>query len=405
MSVNISYMGTKKDLAPIVAEVIDQAQAGIMLDAFSGMCSVGEAVGVKRQVWANDIQVFSSEVATALFTSQDEPPRPTYIADILFDEFEKKCHILTIPFRCSLEAEERLLGCDNFETFTRIRMNLTEALNNDIERFPKNPSNQNLFVTTYADSFFGVSQAIEIDAIIYSIDNSRKIGSITVDQRRWLIISLGRALLKVANSTGHFAQFLKPKQSTFKNFIKLRKRKLWAEWLSSTEEMSAVGSFEWRKNNKTFNQDCLNLLPQIARSFPRPSVIYADPPYTDDQYSRYYHLLETLVLYDYPSVTSAGLYRSDRFRSPFSIKTQAISSLDKLIGDTAAVGADLVLSYPTNGLVYEAGGNPDDLLRKYFRKVERCCAVPYSHSTFGASKGAARASVTEQIYLARGHNV
>ena len=30
----------------------------------------------------------------------------------------------------------------------------------------------------------------------------------------------------------------------------------------------------------------------------RPAIIYADPPYTDDQYSRFYHLYETALLYD-----------------------------------------------------------------------------------------------------------
>lgn len=401
MGVNISYMGTKKDLAPTVAEVIDQAQSGILLDAFSGMCSVGEAVGTKRQVWANDIQLFSSEVAAALFTSRDEPLRPVHIADIHFDKFEENSRILKRRFARSLDAEERLLECGDFETFTMHRTILTEALANDLVNFPKRPDDRNLFATTYADSYFGVRQAIETDAIIHAVDNSREIGAITVDQRRWLVISIGRALLKVANSTGHFAQFLKPKPSTFKKFINLRKRKLWLEWLSSADEMASIGSVEWRKGNRTFNQDCLTLLPEIARSDTRPSVIYADPPYTDDQYSRYYHVLETLVLYDYPTVTGAGLYRSDRFRTPFSVKSQALPALDKLVGGAAATGADFVLSYPTNGLVYEAGGNPDDLLRKHFRKVERCHALLYSHSTFGASKGAARASVTEQIYIAR----
>ena len=45
MGINITYMGTKRSLAPAVSEVIADAQRGILLDAFSGMCSVGEAVG------------------------------------------------------------------------------------------------------------------------------------------------------------------------------------------------------------------------------------------------------------------------------------------------------------------------------------------------------------------------
>jgi hypothetical protein len=70
MGFQLSYMGTKKQTAPAVADVISSAQPGILLDAFAGMCAVGEAVGDRRQLWNNDVQVFASRVAQALFTSK-----------------------------------------------------------------------------------------------------------------------------------------------------------------------------------------------------------------------------------------------------------------------------------------------------------------------------------------------
>jgi adenine-specific DNA-methyltransferase len=54
LGVSISYMGTKRDLAPAVCDVISHAQQGTMLDAFAGMCSVAERVATARQVWSND---------------------------------------------------------------------------------------------------------------------------------------------------------------------------------------------------------------------------------------------------------------------------------------------------------------------------------------------------------------
>jgi adenine-specific DNA-methyltransferase len=81
MGVNISYMGTKVNLAPAVAEVIQHGRWGVLLDAFSGMCSVEEAVGTQRQVWNNDVQVFAAEVARAVFTSVDEPMNPLTAAN------------------------------------------------------------------------------------------------------------------------------------------------------------------------------------------------------------------------------------------------------------------------------------------------------------------------------------
>ena len=74
MGVGISYMGTKKILAPIVATVVNDGRDGAMLDAFAGMCAVGQSVGIRRQVWNNDIQKFAATVAKALFTSTEVPP-------------------------------------------------------------------------------------------------------------------------------------------------------------------------------------------------------------------------------------------------------------------------------------------------------------------------------------------
>jgi hypothetical protein len=56
MGAGITYMGTKRAIASAVTEVIGQAQPGTLLDVFSGMCAVGEAVGPSRRIWNNDVQ-------------------------------------------------------------------------------------------------------------------------------------------------------------------------------------------------------------------------------------------------------------------------------------------------------------------------------------------------------------
>jgi adenine-specific DNA-methyltransferase len=399
MGVGISYMGTKKELAPAVGKVIEQCQKGILLDAFAGMCSVGEEVAPQRQIWSNDTQVFAAEIAKALFTSFDEPPAAIRVADIHFDDFARHRAQLLKSCKASDKAESILLTSPNFEAFERRACALKTMLLGDLPSLKT--KNCNLFTKTYSDNYFGVRQAIEADSIVKAICESHKHGTTTTDQKRWLVIALGRALLKVANSTGHFAQYLKPKQSSYRRFLTQRRRDLWAEWLFSIGELNAVGAIDWRLKNKVFNQDSLVLLPALKRRKERPAVVYADPPYTDDQYSRYYHLLDTLVLYDFPEVSGAGLYRSGRFSTSFSHKSEAILSFETLVRSCAAIGADLVLSYPTNGLLYEVGVDPKNLLAKHYRKVECCCELAHRHSSFGASKGTAQYAATELIYLAR----
>lgn len=399
MAVNITYMGTKRDLATVVAQVIDQTQTGALLDAFAGMCTVGEQVAPRRQIWSNDTQVFAAEVAKALFTSVDDPPDAIWTADLHFDNFQKHRARSSNKYNEPLETERLLHTTEKFMPFMRRRGILRQQIDRITEKFKRR--NHNLFTTTYSDTYFGLQQSIDADAIVGAIFEVHEARETTLDQKRWCLLALGRALLKISNSTGHFAQYLTPNQLSFHRFSSQRRRDLWTEWLFSIGELSAVGTIDWRKQNKAFNEDSLVLIPRLAKSKERPSIIYADPPYTDDQYSRYYHILETLMLYDYPDVSGAGLYRSARFSTPFSLKCKVAQAFDDLIKSVRELGADLVLSYPSNGLIHEVGTTPKTILKRYYEKVERCCAVPHRHSTFGASKGSAQANVTEVIYLAK----
>jgi adenine-specific DNA-methyltransferase len=399
MGVGITYMGTKRTLAPAVAEVARHAQPGVLFDAFAGMCSVAESIGEARQIWTNDVQVFACEVARAMFTSRDGPPSPLTYGDIHFDEFRKAQLSLSRSFAVSLAIEQELLQATSFCAFQSKLSNLLRALSNETTKCRSR--SPHLFATTYSGSYFGIAQAIDADAIYAALNAASENRSISADEQRWGLIALGRSLLKIANSTGHFAQPLKPKPETFRRYLALRRRLLWSEWLESTAIMSPVGNGTWRKRNRAFNKDSLKLIPHFARVGADVSVIYADPPYTDDQYSRFYHVLETLCLYDYPRVTGVGLYRPNRFQTSFSHKAKSAGALSTLIESSAKTGADLILSYPTNGLAVQAGASVRSLLKTHFRRVEVSRSMQHEHSTFGASKGAAKAPATELIYLAR----
>lgn len=399
MGVNISYMGTKRELAPTVAEVVQSAQDGPMLDAFSGMCSVGEAVGQARPVWINDIQAFAYEVGTAMFTSAYPSLTSADISDRLFYHYDTHFSRLRSVFVDALLEEEALLQAPEFCDFVERYRCFKHSLNLSLTGSRK--PEYSLFSTTYSDSFFGLGQAMELDSIRFSAFKAYSEGFLNADQHRWALIALGRAMLRVSNSTGHFAQFLKPKEGSFRVFLRQRRRSIWLEFLTAIEGLRPVGTASWRQDNRSFNRDSVSLIRSFGKRKIRPSVIYADPPYTDDQYSRYYHLLETLVKYDYPPVTGAGLYRPDRFRTPFSVKSLAPTAIMGIIGAAASIGADLVLSYPTNGLACKAGFDILTMMRERYPRAERCHAISHVHSTLGASKGSATSPVIEQIFLGR----
>lgn len=399
MGVDISYMGTKRVLAPLVGDVIASAKDGIFLDAFAGMCSVAEQVGPTRQVWVNDAQVFAANVGEALFVSADEPPDALWVVDRHHELYIEHVDRLRSHFERAIALEKRLLEINSYDQFCGLKARLQSALRKASRTAPERAGN--LFCRLYADSYIGLFQAIEVDAIVHAIDRSKARGLISEDQRRWMLIALGRAMLRSSTSTGHFAQYLKPNSRTFVRYQRQRSRDIWKEWASSIDEVSSVGSASWRRKNRVFNQDCLGLLAGLKNKRVRPSVVYADPPYTDDQYSRFYHLLETLILYDYPEISGIGRYRSSRFQTSFSLKSAAANSIESLISTTAALDSDLVLSYPTNGLAYQVGVDVLKVMRRYYNKADRVTSISHRHSTFGASNGAVASMVKEQIFWAR----
>ncbi|GAA1494341.1 hypothetical protein GCM10009627_26870 [Curtobacterium herbarum] len=90
------------------------------------------------------------------------------------------------------------------------------------------------------------------------------------------------------------------------------------------------------------------------------SLIYADPPYTREHYSRFYHVLETIAVGDEPglsysnlgggSMPSKGLYRVQRHQSEFSIVSQAQAAFDDMFEMASRRNAKMLLSYsPTAG--------------------------------------------------------
>src|SRR5258706_3442787 len=87
MSLDLSYMGTKKTLAPLIASIVKRSKDGIFLDCFAGMCAVGREVAPGRPVWTNDTELFAQLVGQLLFVAPDHPPRVHQIPDLLFDNY------------------------------------------------------------------------------------------------------------------------------------------------------------------------------------------------------------------------------------------------------------------------------------------------------------------------------
>ena len=122
-------------------------------------------------------------------------------------------------------------------------------------------------------------------------------------------------------------------------------------------------------------------------------LVYMDPPYTGDNYSRFYHVLEVLASYDYPELARdnngrilRGRYPeiSSRFQSGFCKVTQVEREFERVIQATAGSRSKLVISYGSpNGLLLKRyattrpGEDPvaclEGLCRQSYQRVHTLC--------------------------------
>ncbi len=405
-------MGNKHDVAPVVAQLVRRRRRDRpFLDVFCGLCSVGGAVArIGNRVIGNDIQSFAVLVARCLLATAEAPPSPTKLKDALWRSYVYNHRRLLERFADDIEREDRILADGDANAYRHAYTQWRHAANDQdiaaelaaIAR-PADQRPYRLVTLTFAWGYFGLRQAIAIDSIRFAIDRARASERLTPAGADWALVGLLQAASCASASPGHFAQYLRPESDEgFVRILRQRRRDMWKQLLHEVGKLAPYGSPDWRRGNAVLQHDALAIWEHLDNFGFEDGIVYADPPYSKDHYSRYYHVLETLTRYDYPSAVGKGRYRPDRFATPFSLKTQVEAAMSDLCGAVAERGSTLVLSYPSNGLLNAGCGvDPGDLLHDHFSHVNLLMRQPTSHSTLGARHGSARNPVDELLWVAR----
>ncbi len=248
----------------------------------------------------------------------------------------------------------------------------------------------------YGGVYFSYRQALELDALRHAV---RVLGGTQRDNTAVAAL-LGVASDAVSTVGNHFAQPIQPRRAdgTLKRG--------WVTSVSRRRQISVFDGFRgWLARYAALGstahrcvalqadyQDTLSTLGSDV------GVIYADPPYTRDHYSRFYHVLETIAVDDDPGVTpsqgtsepSRGLYRENRHQSPFSIRTQVRPAFHELFSHAKRLDVPLVLSY--SPMSEGTSARPEtrlmsiqdlmDLAADYFADVRLIDVALSSHSRF-----------------------
>lgn len=409
MATRIRYMGNKHDVAPTVADIVRETdRSQVFVDAFCGMCSVGGSLApTGRPVICNDVQNFATLVARCLIATSDSPPSVEAIREALAGFYTYNRRLLVDRFRDDLAEEDLILreaDADDYRRAYRLwrhagndRMLASEL--SEVE----DVAPYRLVTLSFAWGYFGLRQSIAIDSIRYAIDRARQTGALSPSKADWALVALLQAASCASASPGHFAQYLRPTSDEgFVRILRQRRRNIWTQFLTELRTLKPYGNRDWRRSNRVLKSDALSLWDKLDDVAPEGAIIYADPPYSKDHYSRYYHVLETLTLYDYPSLEGKGRYRPDRFVTPFSLKSRVTEAMSEFCAAVNERGFTLVLSYPSNGLL-NAGCGIDltDFLNEHFQHVELRMRKATSHSTLGARHGNARNAVEELLWIAK----
>lgn len=309
------YIGSKTKIVNQIDDLIKCLKLNInnytFFDAFSGTGTVGNYFKDKYKIIANDTLYSSYVMTQAKLNTPDM-------------KFSK-------------------LNIDPFEEFN--------DESNQLKGFIYN----NYSLGGSERMYFSESNAARIDYIRTKIEEWYINSKIDSKEYYYLIACLLESVSKVANVAGVYGAYLKswdPRAIKPMKYIKV--------------EMEKYDSlFE----NEVYNEKIEELINDISGD-----ILYLDPPYTKNQYSVQYHLLETIALYDNPEIRGVtGARDTSNLTSDFSKNGNVQVAFEKIIA--RANFKHIILSYSSDGImskefiesVLKRHGKPETLV---FKKIE-----------------------------------
>lgn len=348
----LSYQGNKASLMPFIRDNIRKyiSPREKICDIFAGSGSVGAYLKDEYSVIANDAELYSSIISSSLLNT---PSTGSLVKakEIFFKGYKANFRMLLSPVEVAVATEREFLASDSttalisfYKHFPTIWNGLDKMIN--CKQLSKE-NQYNLFLYYYSGTYFGIEQSIQIDAIVKTIHEVD-----SVETQNVLFSCLFYAMSEtVFSKDGHMAQPLSIEKNSSRH-LKQRKKNILAYYETKLNEfIEKSPKIETVEKSNVFNRDISALLQDEEFNKQHVKLIYADPPYTDMQYSRYYHLLNVAVKYNYPEPTisrgtfTKGLYTEGRNQSDLSKKSTAKKRLEELFNYCHQNDIVLALSY------------------------------------------------------------
>lgn len=362
-----NYMGSKAVLASQLLDIVDATEAAetTMVDLMCGSGVMAAAFARQFPTIASDAQEFCRLLGLVQGGGMTRALGEA-VAQRVVDGARRRFNELSDEVRRSIDVESQLINSelaigDPEALFQQLRerLDLWEKNNlGSLDAVNEAYRSGRLLGHLYGGVFFGDRQAAELDCLRRSISDLSD-----ETERTWALGALVCAASACAYTYGgHFAQprldisdsgkargdiyeALKQRSLsvTHEFFTRLTSLAMESE---NVEHAVSVVAGPWEA-----------AIPAVARTIGcSPVCVYIDPPYTRDEYSRYYHVLEAVVRYQPQAVSGKGRLprrgSEGRFASKFSGRRADLieAEIARAIRACLAQGWNCLWSYSNSGV-------------------------------------------------------
>jgi adenine-specific DNA methylase len=242
----------------------------------------------------------------------------------------------------------------------------------------------------YGGHYFSPTQALTVDYLIANLPNSEP-------ERTLCLAALISTASECVASPGHTAQPFQP-TTTASRFI----LDAWSKDILkySQKNLIALAARHAQVRGTVLTCDALSVVPQLTSK----DLVFIDPPYSSVQYSRFYHVLETIAQEEKKvKITGVGRYPDleKRPQSKYSNLSQATQAIEQLLRNIAKKSSTVIFTFPSgetsNGL---SGDKIKEIAKKWF-VVEDHSTIKGKFSTLGGNNSIrdARTTSNELIML------
>jgi adenine-specific DNA-methyltransferase len=377
----VKYMGSKRTmlrngLGELLSEQVPTKKRFFDLFCGSGSVAGHVAQNFSIPVFAGDLQKYAVILAAAQIQQTN-----CFSSRVISRNWKKR-------------AYKKFSEYDEFFSIAKILSNLT----GDFEEIRRNVAAARIFCANlpldffisraYGGYYYSPYQAMLLDIYRDCLSSDYRIPSLA---------SLISAASVCAAAPGHTAQPFSTKDSALPHLVASWSKDIELAIFSSLERYSI---FNAKVPGKAMKLDALS----FAKKMKGGDLAFIDPPYSEVQYSRFYHVLETVARGNVGDVSGVGRYPSlsQRPQSDFCRSTQSTRAFLDLMASVAESGADAIITFPadkaSNGL---SGKIVEEISAQFFNiKIKKVSSI---FSTLGGNSNNrdARKSATELIlYLA-----